>query len=427
MKKVFNQIINSKFVKNVIIMALGFTGAQTLNILLSPVITRLYGPEAFGIMSTFNAFTQIFVSVAALTYPIAIVLPKNDHDARSLINLSIYISLFIAIISTVIVFIFEENIVNMFKINEIAPFLYYLIPIVIIFAGIMQSLEQWLIRKKKFLINARVTFLQSLITNSSKIGIGLFYPTATVLVFLQAFSNGLKAFMMMLFVKDWRKKNSTNKEYLEIKQLAKKYIDFPLYRAPEVFIYSVSQNIPVLLISSLFGPASAGFYNIGRTVLGLPSNLIGQAIGDVFYSRVSEAANNNEDLNYIIKKATITLFLIGLLPFGLVILFGPFLFEVVFDKEWFTAGEYARWIALSSYAVFINKPSVRALPVLRAQRFQLVFTILILIGQVISLSIGFFVFKNDIIALALFGTTGALFNIILVLITLNKSKKLIRI
>lgn len=60
--------------------------------------------------------------------------------------------------------------------------------------------------KKKFLINARVTFLQSLITNSSKIGIGLFYPTATVLVFLQAFSNGLKAFMMMLFVKDWRKK-----------------------------------------------------------------------------------------------------------------------------------------------------------------------------------------------------------------------------
>lgn len=206
MKKVFNQIINSKFVKNVIIMALGFTGAQTLNILLSPVITRLYGPEAFGIMSTFNAFTQIFVSVAALTYPIAIVLPKNDHDARSLINLSIYISLFIAIISTVIVFIFEENIVNMFKINEIAPFLYYLIPIVIIFAGIMQSLEQWLIRKKKFLINARVTFLQSLITNSSKIGIGLFYPTATVLVFLQAFSNGLKAFMMMLFVKDWRKK-----------------------------------------------------------------------------------------------------------------------------------------------------------------------------------------------------------------------------
>src|SRR5699024_8009724 len=80
------------FVRNVIILASGTAAAQIIAMALSPIITRLYGPEAYGLMGTFMAIVSIVAPIAALTYPIAIVLPKSDQDAKGIIRLSILIT-----------------------------------------------------------------------------------------------------------------------------------------------------------------------------------------------------------------------------------------------------------------------------------------------------------------------------------------------
>src|SRR5699024_322812 len=304
MKDKINSLFKSTFVKNVLIVATGAAAAQAIGLILSPIITRLYGPEAFGIMGTFTSLTRIIVPIAALTYPVAIVLPKSDANAKRLIKLSLYITAIVAIITTFLLLFFKDFVIDIFNLTEIASFI-YLIPLVIIFAGLGQISQQWLIRTNQFAINAKTTFLQSFIINSSKVGIGLVYPFASVLVVLQTLSEALKAFLMFAFVRksDYKSNNSTENN-LSLKQLAKKHRDFPLYRAPEELFNTISQNLPILLLTSLFGPASAGFYSIGRTVLGLPSRLIGQAIGDVFYPRINEAAHSGENLTKLIKKAT---------------------------------------------------------------------------------------------------------------------------
>lgn len=423
MKKAVRRATNSSFVKNVAIMATGAAGAQAITMALSPIITRLYGPEAFGILGTFTALINIIIPVAALTYPIAIVLPKKDGEAKGLIKLSLVVTLLIATLVGIILLFFNNIIVDTFNINEIAGFLYF-IPLVIIFAGLMQVTEQWLIRTNQFAINAKVNFFQSLIINGSKVGIGFIYPAATVLVILQVTANGLRAFMMMVFAKKstYKSKSLTKKE-IPIKKLAKKHIDFPIYRAPQVFIAAFSESLPILLLTTFFGPAAAGFYNIGRTVLGLPSRLIGQSIGDVFYPRISQAANTGENLNGLIKKASLGLLYIGIIPFGSVIIFGPWLFEFVFGSGWDVAGEYARWIALTSFAVFINKPAVRSMPVLSAQGIHLIYTAVILLTRVIALLVGFWVFDSDIVAIALFGISSAMLNACLFVITLYLSRR----
>ncbi|HLQ82372.1 MAG TPA: oligosaccharide flippase family protein [Pseudogracilibacillus sp.] len=424
MKEKLIKFSKKPFVRNVILLASGTAMAQVIAMILSPIITRLYGPEAFGLMGTFMAVVSIVAPIAALTYPIAIVLPKRDQDAKGLIRLSLVITTIVSIISLVILLLFNKQIINIFNIKEIEIYL-YLIPLIIIFSGLMQVAEQWLIRTKQFSINARVTVLQSIVINGSKVGIGLFYPIAAVLVVLSALANGLKAALMIFFAK--RSNYEENKQFKDektgLKGLAKAHNDFPKYRAPEVFINSVSQNLPVLMLTAFFGPASAGFYAIGRTVLRVPSTLIGNAVGDVFYPRIAQAATNKEDLTAIIKKGTLALAGVGIFPYGLIILFGPFLFSFVFGSDWVTAGEYARWIALGSYFGFINKPSVKSLPVLSAQRFQLIYTIFMLLTRIGVLAIGFYVFASDQVAVALFGLSGAVLNIGLITITLKISRK----
>lgn len=419
------KLLNKPFIKNVLIMATGTFGAQVVKMLTSPLITRIYGPDAFGVMGVFVSIIQILIPIAALTYPTAIVLPKSDLIAKGLIRLSLYISFVISIIIFLILLLFNKAIINTFKLEEVSLYL-YLIPLVIIFTTLMQVLEQWYIRKKKFRINAKATFYQAVAIEFGKIGIGVVIPIGSVLVILTAFSNGIKALLLVIFARVrvsgyvYKKRQVS---FLSIKKLAKKYKDFPLLRAPQALIDAITQGLPVLMLTSLFNPIAAGFFTLCRTVLTLPSSLIGKAVGDVFYQRVNEAFLNKEKLSSLIKKAVLFLSAIGIVPFMFIVVFGPKLFGFLFGDIWYTAGEYARWMALSLFFRFINEPCIRALPVLSAQSLHLFITILQTFIRILAIWIGFFIFKDDTMAIALYGLTGALINLLLIVLTIKRSKK----
>lgn len=414
-------LTKSKFIKNVMIMVTGTAAAQAVSMVLSPIITRLYGPEAYGIMGTFMALLTVILPLAALTYPIAIVLPKKDAEAKELIRLSIYVSVIIAVFAAIMISLFDNFIAKLFGLDGL-EILLFLIPVSILFSGLLQVTEQWLIRTKQFKITAKVTFLHALTSQGGLVGLGFLYPYASILIVTQSLREGIKFFLMLLSAKNIRGLFKKEGKY-NLKKLAKKYYDFPVFRAPEVFLNGLSQSLPILMLTSLFGPASAGFYTICKTVLNLPTQLIGKSVGDVFYPKIAEAANNKEDLGSLILRATMLLAIIGVIPFAIIIVAGPWLFSFVFGPEWLTAGEYARWIAIWSFFGFINRPSVRALPVLSAQAFQLKYTIFMLLVRSIMLFIGYFVFLDDVVAVALFGVSGGLLNVGLILITIRISKK----
>jgi len=425
MKKAMIDFFEKPFIRNVFIIASGTAMAQVVNMIFSPLITRIYGPEAYGLMGTFTAIIQIIGPIAALSYPIAIVLPKYDEEAKTIAKLSFFIVLANTIIISFLFFLFDDLILDIFNIGPISEFL-YLIPVAVLSAGILQIIQQWLIRKNLFNISAKANLLETSFVNIGKLTTGLFYPYASVLVFFTAFRQGIRAVLMYVFSGKTKFKkifSLTNDNKNSILNQAKKHRDFPLYRTPEVTLSAVSSNTPVLLLTSFFGPAAAGFYSIARSVLGIPSTLIAKSVGDVFYPRVSKAAQNKQKITPLILKSTSYLALVGLIPYGIIMLLGPWLFSLVFGQDWTIAGQYARWVSLWSFFNFINRPSVQTLPVISAQRFQLIFTTSKLIITSLALLIGFFVFNSDIIAIALFGITGGLSYLTLIIITIFKSKK----
>ncbi|TES53594.1 hypothetical protein E2L07_12360 [Halalkalibacterium halodurans] len=425
MKSLVAKLIKKTFVRNVIIVATGTAAAQFVTIILSPIITRLYGPEAFGLLGVFTAVIAIIVPIATLTYPIAIVLPRSDNEAKGIVRLSIYISLIIAIITALFLLTFHQSIVQLFNLEAISSFL-FLIPIVIVFSGVLQVTEQWLIRKKQFKVTAKVTFLQAIFIQGSKVGIGLINPIAAVLIIITVIGQILKPVMMIIFVK--RSPQSTTHVVqdedpeVSIKKLAKEHKDFPLFRAPEVLLNAISQGLPILMLTSFFGPASAGFYSLGKTVLSAPSQLLGKSVTDVFYPRISEASKNGENLYALIKKSTLALGVIGLIPFGIIVVFSPYIFGLIFGAGWEVAGEYTRWLAIWSYIGFMNRPSVAAIPVLSAQLFFLKYSVISILLRLGALATGYFVFSSDLVAVAFFGIMSALLNLVLILYTLNISK-----
>ena len=153
MQGFINRTWKSRFVRNVAVVASGTAGAQAIVIAFSPIITRLYGPEAFGILGTFMAIVAVITPIAALSYPIAIVLPKEDSDARGIARLSAYIALGVATLTALLLLAFGNQIVNLLQVQEVSSYI-WLLPLVILFAAWLQINQQWVIRKKHFGLKA---------------------------------------------------------------------------------------------------------------------------------------------------------------------------------------------------------------------------------------------------------------------------------
>jgi O-antigen/teichoic acid export membrane protein len=404
------RVWHSRFARSVAIVASGTAGAQAITIAFAPIITRLYGPEAFGLLGTFIAILAIAAPIAALTYPIAIVLPKDDRDAMRLVRLSILLSFGMALLASVFLLVGGEWLTTTLGAESVAGYL-LLIPVAMLFGAWLQIVHQWLIRKKQFGVIARSAIAHSLIVNSAKSGIGWFHPVGAVLIVLATLGNALLASLLFIGARNRYQAEPDKSEAgpgATLNALASRHRDFPLYRAPQHIINAISQSLPILMLAAFFGPSAAGFYTLGKMVMGLPSTLIGKAVNDVFYPKITEAAHNGENLPRHIVRATGALLVIGIIPFGLVFLFGPWLFGFVFGDDWTMAGEYARWLALFFLLNFINKPSVAAVPVLGIQRGLLVYELFSTGTKALGLVAGFYWFGSDLWAVALFSIIGVL-------------------
>ena len=309
-------LIRKKFVQAVISVVTGSAAAQVITMAFLPFITRLYGAEAFGIQGVFIAVAGTLSSVTTLAYPIAIVLPERDTEARAIANLAMAIATLTSIITFVLIWFLGSSFLTLINGTEIEKYV-YLIPIFMWLSALVAVLNQWFTRKQKFSLIARVTIYQSLCVNSIKAGFGFFIPSAAVLVMMNVFSGLLQA---ALFLARPRRKKSIQIRFLfepnkQTLILAKKYKDFPFLRTPQIFINTISTGFPVIMLAAFFNPAIAGYYALAYSVLGVPSGIIGNSVMQVFYPKAATSHRNGEALTPLIIKTTLGMAAVGLLPF----------------------------------------------------------------------------------------------------------------
>jgi O-antigen/teichoic acid export membrane protein len=278
-----------------------------------------------------------------------------------------------------------------------------------------------MLRRKLFKSSAKIAVLQAFLLNGLKSCIGFFYPFASVLIWIAAMDNAFLAVMQTIAISGKKTENSADKSSLW--NIAKKYYEFPVYQTPQIFIGNAAPSIPVLLLATFFGPSAVGFYSLGRKVLTMTTSLIGKSVSFVYYPHIASAVNQGKSLRRPLMKATAALALVGIIPFGCVFIAGPWLFALVFGKDWIKAGEYARWIAVWTFFVFINRPSTSTLNVLYMQKFLLLFEIIQIFVLTGGIYIGFRLFNSDLYAIMIFSLLAAVLNIGLLIFTVLKTKK----
>jgi O-antigen/teichoic acid export membrane protein len=413
------------FVRHILTLATGTAAAQLITIAFSPLITRLYSPEVFGLQGVFMSLAGVLATIAALTYPMAIVLPADDSDAKALVKLSILIGIAISAGTGLIIAVFEGSILETLNSEGIAG-LIYLLPIFMMVSVLSAVAGQWLARKNSFKVIAKVSVWQSLVVNSAKMGAGTIQPSAIVLITTQILGNLLQVVLLIIGIKNKkREKSFLEQENIQtgILEVARRHKDFPFMRAPQVFINAISHSLPIMMLATFFGPAAAGFYALSNSVLGMPSNLIGAAVSQVFYPKVNEAHIKGQPIDRLIAKTTLGMAAIGITPFLLIIFAGPYLFKFIFGPGWETAGIYAQWLAPWFFLNYINKPAIAAIPVLKIQKWFLLYELFSTGSKIVAILFGYFYFKNEIAAIALFSISGVFAYAYLIIYVVYYAKK----
>ena len=118
-------------------------------VLLAPILTRLYDPEAFGVFSLYTSIVGFLAVIACLRYENAIVLPEKDEDAANLLALSMLICFSMAVITIIIVAVCGQDIAELLGSPGLAFWLWFL-PLSVIGAGGFLAFNYWSTRRKQF-------------------------------------------------------------------------------------------------------------------------------------------------------------------------------------------------------------------------------------------------------------------------------------
>lgn len=396
----------ASFASDVLTLAGGTTFAQMLMILAAPVLTRLYGPEDFGIWALYISITSIIGVIACLRYEFSIMLPESDEEAVNLLGLSILAVLVVSSLTVPFIWYFKTSIVDFLNAPLIEGYL-WLVPPFVFVNGIFLAINYWNSRTKLFKRLSFSRISSSISTSTTQIVLGIVEHPPTAAGLIGGSLAGQSAATLVLGGQIWRDDRNLIKKNLNWRKIydgSIRHRNLPLIDSWSALMNSISWQLPAFLLSAFFTPAIVGFYSLGFRLLQLPMSLIGGSISQVFYQRASRAVSEGT-LNILVENVFRMLVIIGMFPILILTIVGGDVFTVIFGKAWTEAGVYAQILSLWAFVWFISSPLSTIYLVVEEHHFGFSYNFFNLTTRFLSLAIGG-ILGSARIAIILFSASG---------------------
>jgi len=403
------EFLQKRFLQDVASMLAGNIFSQAISLLAALVITRLYTPAAFGIMSYISSLTGILAIAVALGYQTAILLPAEEEKAESLMHLALICTLGITTITILAFWSFRGFLASRSGIPGVENYIWF-VPLGIFIFGIRQTLINVHTRFKHFKLIAGSEVVVAAVTAFSKIIPALLIGASALWLVTGNVIGPLVSAILLVWVylKDKKKKKCATINYSNW-VIAKEYNRFPKYHLPTLVFNSLSQNLPVILFAAFFSPEAVGFYGLANNMLRKPVDLFSQSLTRVFLQKAVETEHIGGNQFRLLKRATTVMVLIGIVPFGILTLLGDKIFVVIFGQQWQTSGVCAQILAPWLFISFVNITANQLILAKQALSFKFVLELAYIIFSLVGIFMGHYFFPADFKkTLAIFSSIGFL-------------------
>lgn len=334
LKKIFKRNI----IKNMSYVAGASFVAQGINIVILPLLSRIYSPSDFGILSVYTSVVGILTMFTGLRYYLAIPLPKQEKYARALLYVTSVAHCVFVFMLFVFAYFVGDYILDKIHLSSLQPYL-YLIPFGVFVTGAYTIATQWAVREGFFSTIGWTRILQAICGNGAKLALGIIgcKPMGLLLGAVVAQGCGSSG----IFRASIKKKSlKFTLSRTDIKRSVIKYRNFPIYDMWTAVINVVGQNMPQLFLSFYYSLNTVGFYTMAVSLLSLPISIVGAAVGQVFVQRGAQAKYDGTLASFSEKSYRIMLTL-SMYPIIALSLLAPIIFSFFLGTQWEKSGLYA--------------------------------------------------------------------------------------
>ncbi len=417
------------FANNLLWVASARSLAVVFSVLLTPVLSRIYAPEAYGVFAVFNAIVTMALRFCTLRLPNAFVLPKSDKIFQSLLVISVTSTVIIACITQVVLELGIPQLDERLEISRLGLMLHLIGPAILL-GGLLEIVSGWIVREEKF--KSASTHNVAALVSSKILTIFLGFIPAVRLFGILLGDLSLRAIQLALNFQllPFRSlKKVTLLSTAKVKYSLRRYRDFPMVLLPNGFISQLINYLPIFFLAPVYGIDSIGQLTFSIVLLDLPQRLVGdKAINEVFSKKLVN--NRDQQMGANTWNSTVRLYkylvLLGFPVYAVLFFGGPMIYEIAFGEQWQLAGEIASIFSAWYFLRLINSPTNAILKISEKLNVLLKYNITILILTAVLFKVCIelsFDFKQCLISYTLLNLLGTLTLLIIVYRTVLRKYK----
>jgi O-antigen/teichoic acid export membrane protein len=358
------------FLRSVAVIAGGAAGAQMLSVFAVPVLTRLYRPDAFGLLAIFVGTVSLLVPALSLRFELAIPLAPTDAEKYALAATSLLAT---ACTTTLVVIASSAALLTSHPpalLRSLAPHL-PLLALSLVGGGAYQTLASLAAAEHRFTGVARGRLAQSVVQLSVHLSAGLFNFGATGLVAGDAAGRCLSC-VPLLGRRDRITTERIRTVWTDIRAVVVRYRRFSLLSSGSALLNGAGLYLPPIVFTSLFGATPGGLFGLSQRVAAIPMGLIGTAVAQVYIGHAGPLVARDPTASFdLYRSVRRRLLLIGI-PGAALLAFGGQAFAYVFGDEWREAGVYCQLLAPALLAQFVGSPLSQTLTLLNRLALQII-------------------------------------------------------
>lgn len=354
------------------VLATGSAMAKLVGIAAIPILTRLYAPADFGLMAVFNALVLMITPVLTLRYVLAVPLPRRDGTAMNLMALSLLLVIGLGVAMGLVLWAFGEPLLRLVSMEEMAVW-WWLIVLGCVGGALYEQLSFWAVRRRDYRVIARTSVTQQLSGNAVMLALGALSVGAVGLLAGQVVNKSGGSLALLRAFRNDLRQSWKQVRFSRIRQLAGRYVSFPVYRVPSQFLLVFAQQSPMIGMAYLYGAQVAGSFSLAMMMLALPLNTLGATMGKALFAEAAHLKKTGQTKVYFLTiRIVCTLFLASLVPAAILFLFGRQLFMLAFGVQWEQAGAFASSLSVYLIFAFVSAPINQLLNLFTSQAFFLV-------------------------------------------------------
>lgn len=398
------------FIRAVLTLMTGAALGQAIGLATTPIVSRIYDTSAYGEYALFTSIATVFAVVSQAGLASAIMMPKEDAEARMVFNSAfIFMVAFVSIAFLTLIVI--SPFFRIFSFGTSYAYILTALAFHMLLTNASNLLRVYVNRLKMY----RVLFWNSIISASVTLAItiplGILGAGVWGFIMAGIIGNAICVAQMLM------KANPFSRLGLaQFKQVLSNYRRFIFLQFPANMMDTLSQQLPNQILGSAFGSASLGSYSMSNKILGIPSRLIAAPVNTVYFRTAVEYVQKGKDLASFTFKMVKKILYCASVPIIVLIAFGEPLFSFVLGSQWEEAGLLSAMLSFQYALTFCQTCVSYCRVALDRQGVNMAMSIcnLAIVGT--SLLVGIVLFVNPIQVVACFALGSCLVQMIDMLI-----------